>query len=202
MKNKETVLFAVVALIVVLLVGVIAYRKGGQDKGSASSPSIAAQQGGASVNVQENIKILETMLISDPKNRSAWVELGNTYFDSQNPAKSVEAYAKALELNPNDPNVLTDQGVMYRQLGWFDKAIENFTKANTLDPRHIQSLYNIGIVYRHDLQDYVKATEVWKKYLELNPTGESADRIREELRQMESQPLIPAGQMRMPAQPK
>lgn len=199
MKNKETVLFIAVALIVGLLVGVIVSK--GKDK-SSSAPSIVAQQGGAPVNVQQNIQMLEKLVATDPRNRNAWVELGNTYFDSQMPAKSVEAYAKALELNPNDPNVLTDQGVMFRQLGWFDKAIENFTKANAIDPKHIQSLYNIGIIYRHDLQDYVKATEVWRKYLEINPTGESANRIREEIRQMESQPLIPAGQMRMPAQSK
>lgn len=200
MKNKETILFVVVALIVGLLFGVI-YSKG-KDKGASSSPSIAAPQGGAPVNAQQNITMLEKLVATDPKNRNAWVELGNAYFDTQVPAKSIEAYNKALELNPNDPNVLTDQGVMYRQLGWFDKAIENFTKANALDPRHVQSLYNIGIIYRHDLQDYVKATEVWKKYLEINPTGETADRIREEIRQMESQPLIPAGQMRLPASPK
>lgn len=199
MKNKETVLFVVVALIVGLLVGVIVSK--GRDK-SSSAPSIAAPQGGAPVNTQQTIKMLEKLVATDPQNRNAWVELGNTYFDSQMPAKSVEAYAKALEINPNDPNVLTDQGVMYRQLGWFDKAIENFIKANTIDPRHIQSLFNLGIVYRHDLQDYVKATEAWKKYLEISPTGETADRIREEIRQMESQPLIPAGQMRMPPQPK
>jgi cytochrome c-type biogenesis protein CcmH/NrfG len=199
MKNKDTVLFVVVALIVGLLVGVIVSK--GKDKGS-SAPSIAAPQGGAPVNAQQTIKMLENLVASDPQNRKAWVELGNTYFDSQMPAKSIDAYARALELNPNDPNVLTDQGVMYRQLGWFDKAIENFTKANALDPRHIQSLFNTGIVYRHDLQDYVKATEVWKKYLEINPTGETADRIREEIRLMESQPVIPAGQMRVPPQAK
>lgn len=197
MKNKDTVLFVVVALIVGLLVGVIVSK--GKDK-SSSAPSIAVQQGGAPVNAQQTIKMLENLVANDPQNRKAWVELGNNYFDSQMPAKSVEAYAKALELNPNDPNVLTDQGVMFRQLGWFDKAIENFTKANAIDPRHMQSLFNIGIVYRHDLQDYVKATEVWKKYLEINPTGEAANRIRDEIRQMESQPLIPAGQMRMPGQ--
>jgi cytochrome c-type biogenesis protein CcmH/NrfG len=199
MKNKETVLFVVVALIVGLLVGVIVSK--GKNKRS-SAPTIAAPQVGAPVNAQQTIQMLEKVVASDPKNRNAWVELGNTYFDAQMPAKSVEAYAKALELNPNDPNVLTDQGVMFRQLGWFDKAIENFTKANEIDPRHIQSLFNIGIVYRHDLQDYVKATEVWKRYLEANPTGETADRIRAEIRQMEAQPLIPAGQMRMPPQPK
>lgn len=199
MKNKETVLFVVVALIVGLLVGVIVSK--GKDKGS-SGPSIASPQGGAPINAQQNIKMLENLVATDPQNRKAWVELGNTYFDSQMPAKSVEAYAKALELNPNDANVLTDQGVMYRQLGWFDKAIESFIKANEIDPRHIQSLFNLGIVYRHDLQNYVKATEVWRKYLDVNPTGETADRIREEIRMMESQPLIPAGQMRMPPQAK
>jgi cytochrome c-type biogenesis protein CcmH/NrfG len=199
MKNKETVLFVVVALIVGLLVGIIVSK--GKDK-SSSAPMIASPQGGAPVNAPQTIKMLESLLATDPGNRNAWVELGNTYFDAQMPAKSIEAYAKALELNPNDPNVLTDQGVMYRQIGWFDKAIENFTKANAIDPRHIQSLFNTGIVYRHDLQDYVKATEVWKKYLDLNPTGETADRIRAEIRQMESQPLIPAGQMRMPPQAK
>lgn len=158
--------------------------------------STVAPQVVAPVNAQQNIKMLENLVATDPRNRNAWVELGNAYFDAQMPAKSVEAYAKALELNPNDPNVLTDQGVMYRQLGMFDKAIENFIRANVVDPRHIQSLFNIGIVYRHDLQDYVKATEVWNRYLDINPTGETADRVREEIRQMASQPLIPAGQMR------
>ena len=199
MKNKDTVLFVVVALIVGLLVGVIVSK--GKNK-SSSAPSIVAPQGGAPVNAQQTIKMLENLVANDPQNRKAWVELGNNYFDSQMPAKSIDAYAKALELDPNDPNVLTDQGVMYRQLGWFDKAIENFTKANAIDPRHVQSLFNTGIVYRHDLQDYVKATEVWKRYLEVNPTGETADRIREEIRQMESQPVIPAGQMRVPPQVK
>jgi len=199
MKNKDTILFVVVALIVGLLVGVMVSK--GKDK-SSSGPSIAAPQGGAPVNAQQTIKMLENLVANDPQNRKAWVELGNSYFDAQMPAKSVEAYAKALELNPNDPNVLTDQGVMYRQLGWFDKAIENFNKANAVDPRHIQSLFNAGIVYRHDLQDYVKASEVWKRYLEISPTGETADRIREEIRLMESQTVIPAGQMRLPPQVK
>lgn len=199
MKNKEMVLFVVVALVVGLLVGIMVSK--GTDK-STSAPSIAAPQGGAPVDAQQRIKLLENLVANDPKNRKAWVELGNNYFDAQMPAKSIDAYAKALEINPNDPNVLTDQGIMYRQLGWFDKAIENFTKASALDPRHMQSLFNTGIVYRHDLQDYVKATEVWKRYLEVNPTGETPDRVREEIRQMEAQPVIPAGQLRMPPQVK
>jgi cytochrome c-type biogenesis protein CcmH/NrfG len=193
-QYKSSILFVVVALFVGLIIGVIYSKE--NDKSSPSFPAIAAQQGETPVNtqqdeakvkVQQNIQMLENFVVNDPQNRNAWVELGNAYFDAQLPNKSVEAYAKALELNPNDPNVLNDQGVMYRQLGWFDKAIGNFTKANQIDPQNLQSLYNFGIIYRYDLQDFVKATEVWKKYLMINPTGEFADRVREEIRQMESQ---------------
>lgn len=199
MKNKETILFVAVALIVGLLVGIIASK--GKEK-DAPPAQISAPQTSAPVASMQDMKMLEGVVASDPKNRNAWVELGNLYFDGQMPAKAVEAYAKALELNPNDPNVLTDQGIMYRQLGWFDKAIENFVKANNVDPRHVQSLYNLGVVYRFDLQDYVKASEVWKKYLDVSPTGPAADKIRDEIRQMEAQPLIPSGQMQSPSKPK
>ncbi len=53
--------------------------------------------------------------------------------------KAIDAYGKALELEANDANILTDQGVMYRRVGWYDKAITNFEKANALDRSHQQS---------------------------------------------------------------
>lgn len=200
MKNKETVLFVVVALVVGLLVGVIFSK--GKEKGATQS-QVSSAQSAPQVNVQQTIKMLEGVVATDPKNRNAWVELGNTYFDSQQPMKSIDAYTKALELNGNDPNVLTDRGVMYRQLGWFDKAIDDFKKANQVDPRHIQSLYNLGVVYRYDLQDFVSAREAWKRYLEISPTGPSADKIRELINEIDTQPVIPPGQMRLPDnQPK
>jgi len=198
MKNKEMVLFIGVALIVGLLVGIMVSK--GKDK--SAKPQMSAAQSAPQVNYQQNIQMLETVVAKDPQNRQAWVELGNNYFDSQQPMKAIEAYTKALELNPNDPNVLTDQGVMFRQLGWFDKAIASFEKANQVDPQHLQSLYNLGVVYRFDLQDFVKAKEIWKKYLELSPTGPASDRIRSDLQEMDARPVVPPGQMSVPASPK
>lgn len=196
MKNKETILLVAIALIVGLLVGVIFSK--GQSRRVAPA-EITSTQPAAQINMQQNIKMLEELVAKDPKKRSVWIELGNSYYDTQQPQKAIEAYGKALELDPKDPNVLTDQGVMYRQLGWFDKAIENFARANTLDPRHIQSLYNLGVVYRHDLKDFVKAREAWKQYLDISPSGPAAARIREELQAMEALPVIPAGQMPLPS---
>jgi cytochrome c-type biogenesis protein CcmH/NrfG len=126
------------------------------------------------------------MVAADPKNHDAWVALGNDYFDSHQAQKSVDAYAKALALKPDDPNVLTDQGVMYRQLNQFDKAVACFQKAAKLDPSHIQSLFNLGIVYAHDLHQPDEAAKAWNKLLVLAPASEQAAQARQQLAQLKA----------------
>jgi tetratricopeptide (TPR) repeat protein len=187
--KKETLLIVAITLVVGVLIGIL-ISKGGKKTGPAPTTAPPAP----TVNHQQNIKLLEGLVANDPTNRNAWVELGHNYFDSDQPVKAVEAYNKALELDPNDPNILTDQGVMFRRLGWYDRAVENFTKASELDPSHRQSLYNLGIVYRYDLQDFAKAKEAWGKYLELDPTGTGADQVRTEMEFLESHPPIPKGE--------
>ena len=179
--KKETILLIVIALVVGSLAGVIFTNA--QRKTAATSQSVAPTP---SIDYQQNIKHLENILVKEPNNRNAWVQLGHNYFDSSQPMKAIEAYDKALNMDGNDPNVLTDQGIMYRQVGWFGKAVENFEKANTLNPRHIQSLYNLGIVYRDDLSDQNKAKEAWTKYLEISPTGTDSDQVRTMIDHMEN----------------
>ena len=79
-------------------------------------------------NFQARITAMQAVVARDPKNFDAWVQLGNDYFDTRQPQKAIDAYGRALELKPDNPNVLTDQGVMYRDIGQFDKAIANFTE--------------------------------------------------------------------------
>jgi cytochrome c-type biogenesis protein CcmH/NrfG len=172
--KKETILLIIIALVVGSLGGVIFTNTNKKNVTTASQPASTVP----SIDYQQNIKHLEHILAKEPNNRSAWVQLGHTYFDSNQPMKAIEAYGKALTLDANDPDVLTDQGIMYRRVGWFGKAVENLEKANTLNPRHIQSLYNLGIVYRDDLGDQIKAKDAWTKYLELAPDGIDSDRVR------------------------
>lgn len=184
--KKETVLLAVIALIVGLLVGLIV-SKGGSRKAAVSGGSPQGQVP-AAVD-QQQTALLEGLVARDPKNRNAWVQLGNSYFDSDQAVKAVEAYGKALELDPNDPAVLTDQGVMFRRLGWYDRAVDNFRKAQEIDPSHLQSLFNLGVVYRYDLQDPAKAREAWTRYLQINPSGPGSDQIRAEMEKLNSAPV-------------
>jgi len=190
MKNKETLILMAVALVIGLLVGVIGSNLGGSKRAPATS-SAPPQAAAPMVNQDQNIKMLEAVVAKDPGNRNAWVQLGNTYFDTQQPMKAIEAYGKALEIDGNDPNVLTDQGVMFRQLGWYDRAIENFQKATEIDSNHAQSYYNLGVVYRYDLKDFPKAVEAWQKFVDLNPSGPGAEQVRKELEFLKSHPPMP-----------
>lgn len=137
-----------------------------------------------SAEVQARIARIEAALLADPKNHDAWVALGNDYFDSHQFQKSVDAYGKALALKPEDPNVLTDQGVMYRQLGQFDKAIANFQKANKVAPTHVQSLFNLGVVYASDLHKPDEAAKAWNKVLTIAPASDQAAQARQMLSQL------------------
>jgi tetratricopeptide (TPR) repeat protein len=103
----------------------------------------------------------------DPKR---WIALGNRYFDTHQRDKAIEAYAKALELDPNNPDVLTDQGVMYSETTQYEKAIANFQKAQAIDPKHLPSLLNLGMLYAQYLKDYDQAIKTWKRVIEIAPT--------------------------------
>ena len=98
----------------------------------------------------------------------------------------MDAYAKALALKPDNADVLTDQGVMYRKLQAFDKAIANFQRAHQVDPRHVQSVYNLGVVYAFDLKDQAKAIAAWNRVIEVSPQSSQAAQARQNIQELKS----------------
>lgn len=135
-------------------------------------------------DLQAQIARLEALVRTDAKNHDAWVSLGNAYFDSHQAARAVEAYGKALVLKPEDPNVLTDQGVMYRELQQYDKALANFQKASKLDPKHTQSLFNQGVVLAFDLKKPEEAAKAWNRVIAVAPESQQAAQARQQLSQI------------------
>jgi tetratricopeptide (TPR) repeat protein len=134
----------------------------------------------------QRIQAAQAVVAQDPKNVQAWVQLGNDYFDTHQPQKAIDAYGKALELQPNDPNVLTDQGVMYREVGAYDKALANFEKANQLDASHVTSLFNQGVVWAYDKKDKAKAIAIWKRVVQQDPNGPNGTKAREAMAELEA----------------
>jgi tetratricopeptide (TPR) repeat protein len=144
--------------------------------GMVGAPNVPG--GGGAFDQQ--IAMARQIAEQNPKSVQAWVSLGNLYFDafkavgdSQRALASIDAYGKALAMEPNNPDVLTDQGVMYRDLRQYDKALANFLKANQIAPAHMQSLMNAGVVYA-DMGNDKKAEEMWLKVIATDRSGKFA----------------------------
>ena len=152
----------------------------------------APQRQAVDPGTMSRIAALEEETQSNPANEKAWIELGNSYFDTGQHEKAINAYRKALELNPNNANVWTDMGVMYRRSGNPQEAIRSFDKAIEVDPRHEISRMNKGIVLLHDMNDMEGAIKAWEGLLEVNPvamspTGQSIDQMVQQMKKQAQQ---------------
>ena len=78
-------------------------------------------------------------------------------------------------LAPDNPDVLTDLGVMYRESGKFEMAEQSFRKAAQINPKHQNALFNRGVVLFFDLGHKDDARRVWRQLLAVNPNAKAPD---------------------------
>lgn len=171
--NRTAKLLVAPAIAAALVISLAACQHSRQGHSAAAATTMkqsAAPQAAPPSAVPEQLAATPQIVVPAPRSAKSWVALGNKYFDSRQREKAIEAYAKALELEPDNPDVLTDQGVMYRELSAFDKAIANFKKASSIDPEHLPSLFNLGVLYAQDLKDYDKAIKTWHRLIAIAPT--------------------------------
>jgi cytochrome c-type biogenesis protein CcmH/NrfG len=185
---KSGVSYGIVALAFVagLLAGVLLtlYKTGG-------SPPVDPHQQveqKTSHDLSDQVAGLEFKTSQNPGDIAGWIQLGNLCFDADLPEKAIAAYDKALALNPNNADVLTDQGVMYRKAGKYDKAVLSFDKAVSVNPKHEIARFNKGIVLMHDLNNPQGAIKAWEELLAVNPlamapNGQSIDEMLKKMKQ-------------------
>jgi len=190
MKKETAILFIVIAFLVGFISGatvaIIRGTKGVEKVAGGPAPQMAPMPPPGPDPAELNLKIqaLKDIVKKDTKNMPALEELGNLYFDTGQPKEAIEAYSQYLTLKPDNSNVRTDMGIMYRALGDFDRAIEEFKKAAQSDPKHINSRYNIGIVLLHDKNDIQGAIKAWEEYLKVDTNSERANRIKAQIEKM------------------
>jgi len=200
MKKETVILIVVIAFLVGFISGatvaILRGTKGAEKTAMVQKPQIAPPGAPApappardSIEAASQIQTLKEIVKKDPKNLPAWVELGNLYFDTDQPKEAIEAYSRYLAVKPDNPDVRTDMGIMYRKLGQFDRALEEFRKAARSDPKHVNSRYNIGLVLLHDKQDIQGAIKAWEEYLKVDPNSEKSQRIRAQIEKMKSMPV-------------
>ena len=177
-KKEVMIIGVLIGLIVGFLSGVIfsSFKSPQQPTPIAKSqpPQQASgnqRQAGPTPAQDAQISSLEKEVTANPKNIGGWTQLGNLYFDTDQPVKSIAAYKKSLELNQVQPDVWTDLGVMYRKVGQFKDAIAAFEQAMRINPKLEQALFNKGIVLLYDLNDKAGAIQAWQQEVDNNPNA-------------------------------
>jgi tetratricopeptide (TPR) repeat protein len=126
---------------------------------------------------QSQIRQLQEIVRQNPRNLSAWIQLGDISMDSSRFYDAIDAYQKALALDEKNVNVRVDLGTCYRSLGKPDKAAEEYRKAIAINPDHINAHRNLGIVLAFDLKDRKGAIKQLEEYLRLAPQARDAAQI-------------------------
>lgn len=192
MKKETIILVVVIAFLAGFVSGatlaILKGKKGDQTVRVPQKPQMAPQEapppGPPAAEIALKIDGLKEIVKKDPKNLPAWVELGNLYFDSNQPEEAIKAYTEYLKLKPDNADVRTDMGIMYRNIGQIDRAIEEFRKAAQIDPKHVNSRYNLGLVLLHDKREMKAAIKAWEDYLKVDPNSERSQRLKAQLEKM------------------
>jgi tetratricopeptide (TPR) repeat protein len=107
------------------------------------------------------------------KTSSDWNELGNSYVSSKNYKDAIEAYKKAIEIDPKNGQPYCNLGFIYYRMGKYDFAVLLYKKSIDLlaSPKDRAISWNmLGDAYRR-LGDYGNALAAYKTSSDNEPSG-------------------------------
>ena len=96
-----------------------------------------------------------------------WSEIGRQAIDAKHWNEALNAYNKAIELNPNDASAYNNRGLAYDNLDKNDLAIADYEKAIELNPKYGDAFNNIGNSYGRRGY-YKQAILYYDRAIELN----------------------------------
>ncbi|BDE05794.1 hypothetical protein WPS_10700 [Vulcanimicrobium alpinum] len=96
--------------------------------------------------VMQAIVELRARIAKNPKDLAALVTLGNMEFDAQKFDKADGYYARALALDPGNPDVRTDDAVALHQRGRDLEALKQLDRVLAERPKFPTALFNRGVV--------------------------------------------------------
>jgi tetratricopeptide (TPR) repeat protein len=102
-----------------------------------------------------------------------WFMKGYTLYYEEKFSDSLDAYNKALELNPKDSEAWNNKGIDQGLLGKYDDALSSFETAVALNDSYAEAWFNMGVIY--DIKgDYPTAVQAYKRATEVDPSYHKA----------------------------
>lgn len=96
---------------------------------------------------------------------------GNKAMSAKDYGAAIEAYGKAIELNPNSPVYFSNRAAAFSQIGQHESAIDDAKQASKIDPKFGKAYSRLG----HALFSSGRceeAVEAYQKGVEVDPTNE------------------------------
>lgn len=112
--------------------------------------------------------IYEKVVEADPRNKKAWLGLGESEKALGLNDKALKAFLNAAVLDPTDGEALFQAGKLYLETGRFDEAIQQFKRVQRLNPNYPRTYYFIG-KSAFASGDFNTALEAAKNEKRLNP---------------------------------
>ena len=133
------------------------------------SNAVNAMKAGRTEEAQRGfVQIAQT----DPELSGPHVNLGAIHLANNKLPEALKELEKATQLNPKQAIAFNLLGVTYRQLGQFEKARAAYESAISLDPNYANATLNLGVLHDLFLNDAVRASELYTRYLALTPAGD------------------------------
>jgi tetratricopeptide (TPR) repeat protein len=100
---------------------------------------------------------------------------------------AIDAYQKALELTPDNPNLHYNLGIEYLKASKFSEAASEFKKVIELNPKEEDAYYNLGVLYDSYLGDKDTARAYYVKYTKMTRDSEEVKRVRSWIAQIDKE---------------
>ncbi|MBD3194706.1 MAG: tetratricopeptide repeat protein [Candidatus Lokiarchaeota archaeon] len=101
------------------------------------------------------------------------LERGKSFHEREQYNQAINTFKKALNLDPDNKDILIRIGLSYRLKKEYDSAIEWYEKALEIDPDDVLALNNIGYAYECK-EEIEKAIKMFEKALQIEPSYELA----------------------------
>jgi len=102
-----------------------------------------------------------------------WFEIAYQFLIAEHWKGALDAFTKAIELNPQDANAYSNRGLACDKLGNYQQAIKDYNKAIKLNPQYATVYINRGIAYAK-LGNTKQGIKDFNKTIELNPQNSLA----------------------------
>jgi tetratricopeptide (TPR) repeat protein len=123
-------------------------------------------------DVEKRIRILEEIATKYPREKRIHYNLGIHYWNKKEFSAAIDAYRKALALDPNYGSALNGLGYVYADMGNYEKAIESFEKYASVSPGDANPLDSLAEIYfqigqlDNSIEKYQEAVEAQSDYFE------------------------------------